>query len=176
MLIYTINRKKVIKPVLDSSWFYLKALIVFIIFVFLIKDESTYLVVFCIFFGFPFLIQIIHHLNYYYHDRNAILTVDHTNRRIGYSNKGIEITFNYEDIKSITRFQGCIYPKPLEPRLLPHHFYHHTTIESKSGESITFSDFVCSEIGVFHPNKYLKVRVFMNLIGSKKRRHRALPD
>ena len=142
------------------------------VFCIVIKDESTFPLVFSILFGFPFLIQILHHINYFLHDRNAVLEIDHARRRIVYTNLETGITVNFDDIKSITRYQGCINPNPFEPYLLPQHFYHHTTIESKSGELVAFSDFVCSEVGVFYPGKQLKVRAFMNLMGSRNHRSR----
>ena len=86
-----------------------------------------------------------------------------------YLNGESEVRINFNDINSITRYQGSRFPRPFEPHVIPSNFYHHTTIESKTGDLITFSDFVCAETGIYQTNKLLIVRPLLNLIANKSR-------
>ena len=137
--------------------------LLFIAFLWLYK-ESGFLIIIGLYAGVPILLQIILHLNYLIHDRKVLLSVNIEDKEIIYKNCGREIHIKFQDIKSITRFQGSKHPKPFEAYTIPSNFYHYTMIESNNGEIILFSDFICSEIGIYQPKKGLQIRPFLNLL------------
>ena len=129
-----------------------------------IAHKSAFVVVGSLYAGVPIILQVILHLNYFIHDRKVQLSVSTENNEIIYANGGTGIHVKFQDIKSITRFQGSKYPKTFETYIIPSNFYHYTLIESVNGDVILFSDFICSEIGICQPKKEIRIRPFLNLL------------
>ena len=162
---FTLTFKKMWKPIWDSRWYYFKTILLCLLIVWVVdKEDYVFLVIINFFVGVPLILQIILHLNYLFHDKKVQLIVDKENKEINYKNGVRELKLNFQDIKSIIRFQGSKYSKSFETYAIPSNFYHYTMIEFVNGEVILFSDFVCSDIGIYQPKKQSQIRPFLNLI------------
>ena len=164
MATYTITTSKVWKPIWDSRWFYIQIIILFGVLLWFAGNEFVPLIIFILFVTIPLLLQLILQLNYLHHDRKVQLSVNFENKEISYLNGSKQIVIRFENIKSITRFQGSKYPKTFEPYSIPSNFYHYTVIKSIDGNIIIISDFICSELGIYFPNKQLEIRPFLNVM------------
>ena len=160
---HKIEKWKMYEPLKKSIWYY-TFLIISSTAIWLLIDELIPLLIAYSFFILPVFFHIILHLQYYHHDKNINLTIDYGNKHIRYTKDSLNKEISFDDIKEIQRIKGSKYPKVFETYTIPSIFYHWTKIITKSGETISFTDFVKPDINIVGIKKTEKVVPFLNLI------------
>ena len=161
--IYKLKFSKTLEPIKKSKWFYLGSIFLIILF----GIFSNYIIatlVFSALVAIPIYIQIILHLNYYFHDKNLIIIIDYDRSSLTYKKKKRNREIFFSDIKLIKRYQGSKYPSGIARYTIPSNFYHYTSIVTKRGEEYKFSDFVKGEIEIFGLEKKKIIIPFFNII------------
>lgn len=161
---YRLELRKAIVPIKQSRWFYLQSVLTAIVCFVIIPDLRVGIWIFIFVVGLPIILQIILHVNFYLHDKNIKLEIDHANRIITYTKLTEKIEIPFENITQMKRFQGRKYPKPFDYYILPSNFYHYTVIETCDNKKFKFSDFIKEEIGIYGIKKKKIVIPFLNLI------------
>ncbi|MFY8009520.1 MAG: hypothetical protein ACOVNW_07450 [Flavobacterium sp.] len=160
---YQLDKKKSLEPVFKSKWFYLQTLVIMTLSYYFFKDYGFLIGIF-LFLSVPLLLQITLHLNYYFHDKDVILEIDYSEKKITYQNKNITTEINFDEILSIVRCQGSRYEQTFGKNVIPSNFYHYNVIVALNKNKIRFSDFILKDFGLFQAEKKVIVFPFLNLI------------
>jgi hypothetical protein len=161
---HTIEKRKILKPIKQSRWFYLGLLVLGIVCFIVIPDITMSLWIFFALGGIPIIIQILLHFNYYLHDKNVILTIDYGNRIMIYEKNSKKTEFSFADIKIMRRYQGSKHSVAFDYYVFPSNFYHYTVIVTNDNRVIRFSDFVKEEIDIYGINKKKVIVPFFNFM------------
>jgi hypothetical protein len=159
---YKLTSKRQFEPIKKSKWFYLSALAVIGICMFIPFELAIWIVLFMV--GIPIILQIILHLNYFMHDRNTTLKMDFLAGTIEVANGNSTSTITFDEIEKITRTQGSRHPKPFDHYVVPSNFYHFTTIETKSGKQFKFTDLLYPNFSISTKKAELRVKPLLNWI------------
>lgn len=152
------------EPVKQLKWFYLQAVVITIVCFDLIPEPSIRIMIFIFMVGLPILLQLILHLNYYFHDKDIKVEIDYGNRILTYTKLTEKIEIPFENIIVLKRFQGSRYPRPIHHLSIPSNFYHYTVIETSDKQKVKFSDFVKEEITIHGIAKKKIVIPLLNLM------------
>jgi hypothetical protein len=159
---YSIDRKKFMKPIKDSKWFYTFLLLGLVVNWFLLGLLGIWIVLGL--FGMLIIFQIVLQLQYFIHDRKIKLIVSYGKKKIEYSNESECVEILFEEIESIHRFKGSKYSKPFEQYVIPSNFYHWTRIKTKNGETYSFSSFVKDDLNIVGIRKCETIVPFLNIM------------
>ncbi len=88
----------------QSKWFYLQSVLVAIVCFVIIPDLTIGIWIFMLMIGPPILLQIILHLNFYFHDKNIKVEIDYGNRIFTYTKLTEKLEIPFENIKQLKRF------------------------------------------------------------------------
>ncbi|WP_291129922.1 hypothetical protein [Flavobacterium sp. UBA7682] len=160
---YTYDKKKSLEPIHKSKWFYLEILIFTLLALYFVKEFEFLIGVF-LFLSIPFLLQITLHVNYYFNDKDVILEIDYSEKKIIHYKNNIKAEINFDEIESIVRCQGSRYQETFGKHVIPSNFYNHTVIVGKNKKKIRFSDFILKDFGLFPIEKKVIIFPFLNLI------------
>jgi hypothetical protein len=159
---YSLSTKRFFEPIKNSKWFYLFQSIGLIINWYFF-DMFWVLVVAAIL-GVFVMFQILLQLQYYFHDRSILLTIDVENQQIIYSRGKRLTTIRFDEIEVIQRFKGSKHARPMDDFVIPSNFYHWTRIKTRDGRRYSFSDFVKVDLNIPETNRQEKVIRFLNFI------------
>ena len=166
---HKLELRKTLEPIKQSKWFYLQSVLVAIVCFVIIPDLTIGIWIFMLMIGPPIILQIIIHLNFYFHDKNKKVEIDYGNRIFTYTKLTEKLEIPFENIKQLKRFQGSKYPETFGYYTIPSNFYHYTVIETSDNKRVKFSDFVKEEIGIHDIKKKKIVIPFLNLILESKK-------
>lgn len=159
---YKISNKSFYEPIKNSKWIYLTFLCYTIFAIYLFQDTGILIFAF-IFLSIPFLLQIILHLDYYYHDKDTILEIDYSEKKIIQTKKNIKTEIYFDEIYKIIHFKGSKYPEKFGKYAIPSNFYNFTVIVSKDKKKIKYTDFILKDLGLFPIEKRVITTPFLNL-------------
>ncbi|MCZ8197586.1 MAG: hypothetical protein O9267_08265 [Flavobacterium sp.] len=111
----------------------------------------------------PFILQIILHLDYYYHDKDTILEIDYSEKKIIQTKKNFKTEIYFDEIYKIIHFKGSNYPEKFGKYAIPSNFYNFTVIVSKNKKKIKYTDFILKDFGLFPIEKRVVTTPFLNL-------------
>lgn len=117
-----------------------------------------------LFISIPFLLQIVLHLDYYFNDKDVLLEIDYSIKKITHHKKNITTEINFDEIEKIQRFQGSRYQNTYGNYVIPSNFYAYTVILTNNKNKIKFSDFILKDFGLYPIEKKIIIVPFLNLI------------
>lgn len=159
---YKINKNSFYEPIKNSKWIYLTFLCYTILTIYLFQDTGI-LIFALIFLSMPFILQIILHLDYYYHDKDTILEIDYSEKKIIQTKKNFKTEIYFDEIYKIIHFKGSNYPEKFGKYAIPSNFYNFTVIVSKNKKKIKYTDFILKDFGLFPIEKRVVTTPFLNL-------------
>jgi hypothetical protein len=160
---YRYNSKNVLKIIYKSRGFYIMCIISLLLAFYILKDINSIMILF-VFFSIPLFLQIFIHLDYYFKDKNSILTIDYKNKRIELKNKSNFNCIFFENIDEIIYCKGSKFEQVFFKYAIPSNFYNYTIIKSKKNEKIIFSDFILKDFNLFPIKKKIIIYPFLNTI------------
>ena len=159
---HKLTAKRQLEPLKNSRWFYGLSMVVIVICFFMPLELGIWIILFMV--GLPLTLQLLLHLNYYFHDRSTTLIVDFGHGTIDYTNGDKSLSISFDNIARIIRTQGSRYPKPSELYVIPSNFYHYTTIETTNGERLKFTDLLYPNFSISTKKSELRVKPLLNWI------------
>ncbi|UPT70876.1 MAG: hypothetical protein M0D53_00120 [Flavobacterium sp. JAD_PAG50586_2] len=114
-------------------------------------------------FSIPLLLQLILHLNYYFHDKDSILTIDYTNKVITLTNNSGTTAIPFDEIKEMIYYKGGMSEEKWGRYVIPSNFYHYTVIKNNKGAKIIFTDFILRDFNLAKIKKRINTRPLLNL-------------
>ncbi|HRG17464.1 MAG TPA: hypothetical protein PLP39_00090 [Flavobacterium lutivivi] len=116
-----------------------------------------------LFLSIPFIFQIILHLDYYFHDKDTILEIDYSEKKIIKIKMNTKTEIHFDEIDKIVSFKGSKYPDKFGKYAIPSNFYNFTVIVSRDKKKIKFTDFILKDLGLFPIEKRVVITPFLNL-------------
>lgn len=159
---YKINKISFYEPIKNSKWIYLTFLCYSLIPLYFFRDFRVFIFV-LFFLSIPFILQIILHIDYYYHDKDTILEINYSEKKIIQTKRNIKIEIYFNEIDKIISFKSSKYSEKFGKFAIPSNFYNYTVIISKDKKKIKFTDFILKDFGVFPIEKRYVITPFLNL-------------
>lgn len=159
---YKINKTSFFEPIKKSKWIYLTFIFYFGITFYFIENFKVY---FCIliFLLIPFILQIILHLNYYFHDKDRIIEIDYREKILIQTKNKVKTVIHFEDINKIYSCKGSRYAEKYGKYVIPSNFYNYTVVVDVEKKKIRFTDFILKDFGLFPAKKSIIITPFLNL-------------
>lgn len=159
---YKINKNSFLEPIKKSKWIYLTFLC-YMIFTIYLFHNTEILIFPLLFLSIPFILQIILHLDYYFHDKDTILEIDYSGKKIIQTKINIKTEIHFDEIDKIISFKSSKYPEKFGKYAIPSNFYNFTVIVSKDKKKIKFTDFILKDFGLFPIKNNVVITPFINL-------------
>jgi len=159
---YKINKNSFYEPIKKSKWIYLTYLCYSILSIYFFNNTQI-LIVPLIVLSIPFLLQIILHIDYYLHDKDTLLEIDYSEKKIIQTKKNIKTEISFNEIDKIVHCNGSRYAEKFGKYAIPSNFYNYTVIISKNRKKIKFTDFILKDFGLFPIEKTYLITPFLNL-------------
>ena len=159
---YKINKNSFLEPIKNSKWIYLTFLFYSLVPLYFFRDFRVFIII-LLFLSIPFILQIILHIDYYFHDKDTMLEIDYSEKKIIQTKKNIKTEIAFNEIDKIISFKGSKYPDKFGKYAIPSNFYNFTVIVSKDKKKIKFTDFILKDFGLFPIEKRVIITPILNL-------------
>lgn len=163
---YRYNPKLSLNLIYRLKWYYLQyfLLVTFLILISIYNNIPINALLAAIsFFSIPLVLQLILHLDYYFNDKDSLLTIDYKNKIIELTNNSGTTTIAFDDIKEIIYLKGGISEEKWGRYVIPSNLYHHTVIKNNNGAKIIFTDFILRDFNLAKIKKRIATRALLNL-------------
>jgi hypothetical protein len=162
---YKITKNSFYEPIKKCKWIYFTFFMYsFIPIYFFFKSNFNYIILLSsVILLIPIILQIILHFDYYLHDKNTIIEIDYSLKKITQTKKLIKTEILFNQIDAIVDFKGSINSDVSSRYAITSNIYSYTVIVDKQKNKIKFTNLILDDLNIYGIEKRVVITPFLNL-------------